>query len=329
MSLTTPATPLNDAHPGGFLFLGSLVKFVKPPLSVDEQVVLLQRRGMAFDDAAAARHTLLHINYYRLRAYWLPFEIEATTDGDHTFRPGTHFEDVIASYTFDQRLKLLLMDAIERIEISLRTRWTHELALRYGSHAYLEPKLFSDIAQYDRCLQSLRDEVKRSHETFIKHYRATYCDPELPPIWAVCEVLTLGQLSQWLGNLKRRGDRQAIAQPYGFDEIVLCTFSHHLATVRNLCAHHSRVWNRKLTIRMKLPARPTEVATWFNPIQSQKIYNTLLMLSLMLDRICPESCWKHRLMELMTSMPSNTAEAMGFPEQWEDFPLWSIAKSLQ
>ncbi len=134
MFLTTPATPLNDAHPGGFVFSGTLVKFTKPPLSVDEQVVLLQRRGMAFDDAAAARHTLLHINYYRLRAYWLPFEVETSTDGDHAFRPGTRFEDVIASYTFDQRLKPLLMDAIERVEISLRTRWTHEFAMRYGSH---------------------------------------------------------------------------------------------------------------------------------------------------------------------------------------------------
>lgn len=117
MCSTTPATPLNDAHPGGFLILGFLVKFSKPPLNVDDQVGLLQRRGMLVDDVAYARHTLLHINYYRLRAYWLPFEVEAGSDGDHLFRPGTRFEDVIDSYTFDQRLKLPAC----RVRSNLRT----------------------------------------------------------------------------------------------------------------------------------------------------------------------------------------------------------------
>ena len=300
------------------------MKFSKPPLNVDDQVGLLQRRGMLVNDVAYARHTLLHVNYYRLRAYWLPFEIEAGSDGEHLFCPGTRFEDVIDSYTFDQRLKLLLMDAIERVEISLRTRWTHELALRYGSHAYLDRGLFQDMNRYDRCLQNLQDEVKRSHETFIKHYQSTYTEPNLPPIWAVCDVLTLGQLSQWMGNLKLRGDRQAIAQTYGFDEVVLCAFSHHLATVRNLCAHHSRVWNRKFTIRMKLPSKPSEVAGWFNKDEGQKIYNTILMLSLMLDHIRPDLTWKRQLMELISSMPSGTTDAMGFPKDWPTLPPWNI-----
>lgn len=298
------------------------MKFAKPALSVNDQVALLQRRGMSFDDVAAARHTLAHINYYRLRAYWLPFEIGAAADGDHAFRPGTRFEDVIASYTFDQRLKLLLMDAIERAEISLRTRWAHELALRYGSHSYLDRALFSDAGRHSRCLQSLTEEVTRSQETFVKHYRETYSEPGMPPIWAVCEVLTLGQLSQWLANLKRRADRQAIAQSYGFDEVVLCAFSHHLATVRNLCAHHSRVWNRKFTIRMKLPERPAQTASWFNVDQGQKLYNTLLMLSLILERICPDSTWKRRLVGLVATMPGSTPEAMGFPDGWQHLPPW-------
>lgn len=176
-----------------------------------------------------------------------------------------------------------------------------------------------------KCLQSLQDEVTRSHETFIKHYHDTYTSPALPPIWAVCEVLTLGQLSQWLDNLKRRSDRQAIAQALGFDEVVICAFAHHLATVRNLCAHHSRVWNRKFTIRMKLPHRPSHVTPWFNAQEDHKVYNTLLMLALLLERVCPDSTWTSRLIRLIDGMPVGTTQAMGFPENWRDFPVWAKA----
>src|ERR1700693_1155943 len=108
------------------------MNFSKPPLTIDNQIALLEQRGMVFGDVAAARHTLAHINYYRLRAYWLPFENANDTNGAHSFLPGTNFESILTYYSFDQRLKLLLIDAVERVEISLRTHWAYELALRYG-----------------------------------------------------------------------------------------------------------------------------------------------------------------------------------------------------
>lgn len=304
------------------------MKYAKLPLSVDDQIALLTQRGMVFDDVAAARHALAHINYYRLRAYWLPFEAPAVSgnSSDHAFAAGTRFDTVLAYYAFDQRLKLLLIDVIERVEIALRTRWAHVLSMRYGSHAYLDPGLFASQSHHAKCLQSLQDEVNRSHETFIKHYLSTYTNPTMPPIWAVCEVLTLGQLSQWLGTLKRRQDRQDIASPFGFDEVVICTFAHHLATARNLCAHHSRVWNRKFTIRMKLPTHPVATAAWFNPAQDQRVYNTILMLALCVERINPGSRWLCRVIKLVDTMPAGTTIAMGFPTGWQSLPVWAIAR---
>lgn len=299
------------------------MKFAKPPLSIDDQVALLKRRGMVIDDEAQARHALAHVNYYRLRAYWLPFEQPADAEAEHAFRAGTRFATVLEHYAFDQRLKLLLLDAIERVEISLRTRWAHELAMRHGSHAYLIRRLFADRQRYGKCLKQLKDEVARSHETFIRHYRETYSDPILPPIWAVSEVLTLGQLSQWFDNLKYRVDRQAIAQAFGIDEIVLRAFVHHLAVVRNLCAHHSRVWNRRFTIRMKLPRHPAGAAASFNAAEDRKVYNTLLMLVLILRRVNSESTWKKRLLKLLDVMPQGTTDAMGFPKSWREFEVWA------
>lgn len=299
------------------------MKYAKLPLSIDDQLALLRRRGMVIEDAARARHALAHINYYRLRAYWLPFESRSDTAGDHAFRPGTTFGTVLEYYAFDQRLKLLLLDAIERVEISLRTRWAHELAMRHGSHAFLDRRLFANADRHERCLRQLIEEVERSHETFIRHYRSTYREPALPPIWAVCEVLTLGQLSQWFDNLRNRGDRQAVAREFGFDEVVLRAFAHHLAVVRNLCAHHSRVWNRKFTIRMKLPRHPEEWAACFNPGEDHKLYNTLVMLVLLLRRVSPDSTWRMRLMDLVDAMPDGTTRTMGYPAAWRSYSIWA------
>ena len=111
-----------------FLWGRERMTFAKPPLSVADQVKLLKQRGMEISNDDEATHYLTHINYYRLRAYWLPYEIP-NQKGDHRFQPGTRFIDIIAIYQFDRTLRLLLLDAIERVEISLRARWANYLSL--------------------------------------------------------------------------------------------------------------------------------------------------------------------------------------------------------
>ena len=82
--------------------------FGKPATTHAQQVALLQQRGMVVDDPAAAESYLQHLNYYRLGAYWLPFEADHAT---HTFRPGTRFADVVNLYVVDRELRLLVLDA--------------------------------------------------------------------------------------------------------------------------------------------------------------------------------------------------------------------------
>ncbi|MCL2297432.1 MAG: Abi family protein [Proteobacteria bacterium] len=300
------------------------MEYSKPPLPIDDQLALLKQRGMLFNDESVARNTLEHINYYRLRAYWLPFEIPSgdTFDRNHRFKEGTCFEHVLAYYTFDQRLKLLLIDAIERIEISLRTRFSLELGLKYGSHAHAESALFKKAEVHSRCLESLEEEMGRSKEVFIKHYIETYDRPRFPPVWVSCEIMPLGILSKWIDNLKKREDKKLIARIYGFNEEIICSFLHHLSTVRNLCAHHARVWDRRFTIRMKIPRHSSTAGFFARQENDNRIYNTLLMLKLMLDKICPDSSWKDRLLQLIDRMPEKTASSMGFPDGWRSFSVW-------
>lgn len=291
--------------------------FDKPGTSHSQQIELLRQRGMVVSDPAEAEHCLRHVHYYRLGAYWLPFEASHAT---HRFREGTRFGDVWNLYVFDRELRLLVMDAIERVEVSVRSSWAYEMGHRHGPHSHLAPELAARRDRWEENLASLRDEVDRSHETFIEHLRAKYAE-ELPPVWAVCEVMSLGQLSRWYGNLRPMPTRRAIADCFGFDERVLAQLLHHLTHVRNVCAHHGRLWNREFTITPTLPrTKPAGVQKQLVP-GSRRLYNTLALLAYALEVVAPGSTWRGRLVALIARHGVAAAE-MGFPEGWRQFDLW-------
>lgn len=301
------------------------MEFCKPPLSVADQIALLQKRGMTVADEVRATRVLQHINYYRLRAYWLPFEAseeKRLAIGEHLFKSGTDFDQVVAVYVFDRKFRLLLLEAIERVEIAIRTHWAQVLSEVYGSHAYMDSSVFHHPHIFSSCIASLDEELNRSKETFVQHYKDKYSKPVRPPIWAICELLTLGQLSKWLSNIKHRKDRQAIAARLGLDEVVVCAFAHHLTHVRNLCAHHSRVWNRKLTFTMTLPRRPAVLAVQFNPAEDRRIYNTLVMLAWCIRTISPDTTWPLRMKELMLTRSAAETKAMGATANWASQSPW-------
>lgn len=291
--------------------------FAKPALSHVEQVALLQRRGLVVDDPVRAEHVLAHINYYRLAAYWLPFEEDHDS---HRFRPGTRFDDVLRLYSFDRELRLLALDALERIEVSIRSQWAYGLATRHGSHAYLDPQLATRRDRWERNIESLQAEVGRSDETFIKHFRARYTE-ELPPVWAVSEIMSMGLLSRWYNNLKPMPVRSAIASTYALDEKVLESWLHHLSIVRNTCAHHGRLYNREFAVTPVMPrTKPQGLRTQLMP-QSRGLYNSLVIMLHLMDRIAPQSTWRHRLVDLL-GRDGAPLGAMRFPANWGSMPIW-------
>lgn len=291
--------------------------FTKPPTSYAEQVAQLQARGMAIADTAAAEHYLRHLNYYRLGAYWLPFEADHAS---HQFRAGTRFDDVVDLYVFDRELRLLVLDAIERFEVSARAQWAYCMAHAHGTHSHLDAAWARNPSHWQFNLDKLGKEVARSDEAFTTHLTQTYAEA-LPPVWAVCEVMSLGLLSRWYGNLKPGATRRAIAGAYALDDRVLESWLHHLTFIRNTCAHHSRLWNRDFTITAELPrSKPAHLAGEFVP-GSRKLYNTLVMLLHLMDTIAPAHHWRNKLKHLIQSHDIYPA-AMGFPQDWDQRPVW-------
>lgn len=296
--------------------MGARRPYGKQALSYREQVALLKSRGMFVGDETIAEHHLSHLNYYRLCAYWLPFEED---HDNHHFREGTTLEEILDLYTFDRELRLLVLDALERIEVSVRTQWAHQLGMRHGAHAHLEPGLAVSRDHWESNLDTLRSEVRRSsEEVFIRHLTATYSE-ELPPVWAVCEVMSLGQLSRWYRNLRPMPTRSAIAAAYRLNHRVLQSWLHHLTIVRNVCAHHSRLWNREYSITPMRPHHPAALSAQFVE-ENQTIYNSLLILLYLMDLVSPGHQWRQRLVDLLGGQ--TMLREMGFPAGWQSQTIW-------
>lgn len=296
--------------------------YAKPALPIADQINRLIGHGMTIANRALAEHSLQHISYYRLSAYWLPFEHPKGQAGPR-FIAGTTFENVLELYDFDRKLRLLVLDAIERIEIAVRGSWAYQLAMLGGAFGYVDPAHYADPQKFaDNCTK-LDREVARSKDTFIRHYKTNYSGPARPPVWMAAELLSFGLLSQWYKALKEPRVRQSVANPFAIDERIFVTFVHQLAIVRNICAHHGRLWNRQLDVGYTLPrAQPAALAAAVNRAMPKRLYNTLAMLQYLLIRAEPGNDWGSRLLVLMTTLPAGREVEMGFPPNWQNWQLW-------
>jgi abortive infection bacteriophage resistance protein len=300
-------------------------RFTKTVTTISQQIAHLTGEGMLIADVKRAEHWLRHVSYYRLSAYWLPFEHPKGKAGPR-FLPGANFDAIIALYEFDRKLRLLVLDAVERVEVALRGSWAYALAKRGGSHGYLNASLYSDRRFFHENLSRLARGVGTSPETYIDHYRRTYHDPAMPPVWMVAEMMSFGQLSRWYSSLDDRALRNEIARPLGLSETILVPLLKHLSTVRNSCAHHARLWNRGFLIRMKLPIKPASLHATLAPLAGPgpaMLYNSLVLIRYMLQEVEPASTWLDQLKALVKTHPVGDLAAMGFPADWERRPLWS------
>lgn len=293
--------------------------YTKLPLTFAAQLDLLCERGLQVADRDRALRWLAHISYYRLSAYFLPFK-----EGE-AFRPGTTFNDIAGLYIFDRKLRLVMLDAIERIEVAIRTTVTYEIAHTYGVFGHTHSEHFSSQFDHMRFMDDLakekdRAEKGRATETFVTHFQAKYPDEPYLPIWMATELLSFGATSKLYSSLQPKAIRQRIAAPYKVDAKILTSWLHTLAYIRNVCAHQKRLWNRELAIAPRLPSRCRE---WPHQVPDEKrLYAVLIIVRHMLAVASPHTHWHHRLFDLLDQHPTIPTQAMGFPPQWKDLVAW-------
>ncbi len=297
------------------------MKYDKPPVTIPDQIQKLKERGLIISDEKEVFRYLSNISFYRFRAYTYPFQ--ENKDINHPFIGNVSFDQIVKLYNFDRQLRLLVFDAIERIEIAFRTQIIYHMSIRHGSHWHLNQELYKDSNKYISQLGSLQREINRSNETFIKHYKKKYKSPIDPPCWMSLEVVSLGLLSRIFQNIKSSPEKKAVTRHFGlYGNDVLENWMHNLCNVRNICAHHSRLWNRRISSHLLIPKK-TQLSYLENKnFYPYKLYSSLSTIVYFLNIISPESKFKKRLIELVQTSPENQIKEMGFPKDWKSEKFW-------
>lgn len=320
--------------------------------SRQDQLSLLVERGMEVTDHDRAIEYLTRIGYYRLSGYWYPFRQrtrapatqpnqrargsrQADTIAIDTFKPGTTFQNVVSLYVFDKKLRLLTLDALERIEIAIRADIAHLLGEK-DPFAYLKPELFhrtfsADIAG-DTCVTKQHvwigqhaKLIKRSKEEFVRHNKSKYGLPLT--IWVACEVWDFGCMSTLFGGMQET-DQKAISERYGISNgRIFASWLRSLNYLRNVCAHHSRLWNRNIVDQPKLP--PISEHSWVAHFDADRHAQARCFLLLKIARQLltvanPSSSWPERMKEHLLDFPDLAhvglnLKGSGAPEGWQQW----------
>jgi abortive infection bacteriophage resistance protein len=298
------------------------MQYSKPTLSIAEQVSRLSERGLEIVDVPFAENTLKFISYYRLRAYTYPFQ--DNVNPNHPFIYPVSFEEIIKLYEFDRDLRLLMYNAIERIEIAFRALIIYNFAMSHGSHWYQEPTIYRNNQYFEDDLASIDKELSRSDEEFIKHYFNKYHNPVRPPAWMTLEVATFTTLSKLYQNLRHGLEKKKIARNLGLNYLILENWMHVLSNVRNICAHHSRLYNRTLSQAISIPGF-TYNNLWLPvnyKIENNKMYAVLCITTYLFDRILPSHDFRKKIADLFAAYPNVQPHLLKFPKDWQNEKFW-------
>lgn len=313
----------------------------KPFTDIAGQVSILQARGMSIDPTDASQW-LSNVGYYRLSGYWYNYR-ELDSDGKplDQFRTGTSFTDATALYEFDRKLRTLLHDAIERVEVGLRSHLSYHVG-RIDPLAHERAVNFRPTFDHASWLAVARRRIDRarSHSEPIRHHLERYRGSV--PIWVLTEVLDFADLSKLYEGLPSRS-QWAIAESLGVHIDLsqlsrrqqakakkahpLIRWFEHLSILRNSCAHHARIWNRSFTPVATAALRTIPTLTSLPSGQSERVYGALALISFLLGTLAPGSSWNQKLRALVDddfeSINGHAAAELGFPDEWKQQDIWS------
>lgn len=307
------------------------MKYNKTALSNADLLARWKAKGLAVAQASDAERALNFIGYFRLRGYALPLMLP--TSAGRQFRPGATFSDILARYELDRDLRRITLGQLERIEVAVRTVISNVMSLQYGPFWYINhpSQVLGHVAVKGRSepfklggfLGEVERETHRSKDTFAQHYFSTYTEPLLPPSWLMAECLTFGKWSLLYQHLQKAdpshpNPKKAVAKAFGLAVDLMESWLHALTILRNTCAHHGRVWNRRYGYRPKVYAHaPQHFA------DPQSYYCLAVVMRLFSRAFDAHDEWPVRLMDLFKAHPAIAPADLGFHAGWESDPIWN------
>lgn len=232
-----------EVQKGGPSYLMTSNPYTKPHATAEERVAHLQAKGLVIASPEIAAQEIEQIGYERLRIYFLSRR-DLSRPGK-PFESGTTYKNILRLYECDVELRNVCLSAVGRFELLLRNRISEVLSGRLGSHPYFKTSAFANAEKHNEALQKILQVFTSSKDERAKHYRRTYTEPPLPPIWMLKEFLTFGASARFYGALANP-IREEIAKAFKVPSLsVFDSWVPGFVDLRNICAHHDRLFNRR------------------------------------------------------------------------------------
>jgi abortive infection bacteriophage resistance protein len=296
------------------------VPYTKTALTYADQLSQLRERGLNVEDETLFLEILEKKSYYRLSGYWYPLLADKE---NHVFKMGASFETAYKIYCFDRDLRQLVIKELEKIEIAVRAKMIYIFSHQFGPFWYTDIANFKDPQIHSDTIGKIRTEFNRSDAQFIKAFKRKYSD-DIPPSWTAFEIISFGTISKLFANSNSGRGKRLVADYFGLDDRTFSSWLHGFVYVRNVCAHHSRLWNRVMRIQPMKPNRPKR--QWINNLEvsNNRTYYILSMIIYLLNSINESNSIIEDFKKLLGSYSNISPGAMGFPSNWEKEPLWTI-----
>jgi abortive infection bacteriophage resistance protein len=296
------------------------VNYTKVCTLPQDLIPLLKNRGLSISDEQRTVNYLTNIGYFRLSAYCYPLLDEPKAN--HLYKSGATFDMALNMYRFDRKLRILLFNEIEKIEVAIRSAMNNRVSNGLNDIFWMtDSKHFSNMSVFDRHLSSIQSELNKTNEEFILHFRSTYDNP-FPPAWMISEIMPFGTLCGIFNNLKYKSLQKTISSYFSLSVPVFSSWIVSLVNLRNLCGHHNRTWNREnplIPAPLKLSAFP-----WIDSSTAdmKRIYYRICIIKYLLFTVSPNNRFTQKLKSLLAAYPTIDVKAMGFPDNWENEALW-------
>lgn len=287
-------------------------------LTLENILGMLRSQGLEIGDEKRALHIFSNVSYSRLKAYLVPLMKDS---GSHTFKPGATLEQAYAIYGFDRRLRELIFHELEKVEISVRCRIAYATNCSEKGYWYINKEYFRNASSHNYILRHISQEVQRSDNDAIKHFRKKYSNEYLP-IWLAVEAMSMGSVATLFYELKDGEIKDRIASYYGLKAQEFSSWLSHFVYIRNACAHHNRMWNNRLDVLGRVPENAKFPR--MDEFERSHIYFTFCAIKFIVDTIKPENTFAERLSSLLGSFNGIDYAQMGFPNNWRSEKLWKI-----
>ncbi len=296
------------------------MRYTKQLLTLQQQIDILKQRGLVIDNETEAVSVLDTISYFRLAGYWRLMEADKQS---HIFKPNSHFNQIVSLYHFDEELRLLIFAAIQSIEVTVRARLIRIFSERHGAFWFMDSTLADSTTMHQNNINSLQEELNRSEDEFILEHFQKYDTPSMPPVWKTLEVASFGTLSKLYANMNDSAAKKAVSRSFGIPKFeYMRNWLRCITVVRNICAHHARLWNTNIVVKPNLPSHLPHPWISNQQVNRDKLYPHLCYIAYWLNSINPSNTFTKDIKALLKKYPVVDPAAMGFPRGYENEPLW-------